>query len=60
MNVTFQENKQTSFTLFVIFVVKSLGIEVLNDGTVTAIFHDPWFFGKSKLNQSCSTQSKIS
>ena len=60
MNIIFQNEKQTSLTLLEIFIVKSLGIEILNNGTVTATIND-LIFGKIELNQSCScsNQSKI-
>ena len=43
MNIIFQKEKLNDFTLLVIFIVNSLGIEVLNDGTVIATFHHFWF-----------------
>jgi hypothetical protein len=39
MNIIFQKEKLNDLTLLVIFIVNSLGIEVLNDGTVIATFH---------------------
>ena len=41
MNINFLKEKQNNFTLLVIFITKSLGIEISNnDGAVTtATFH---------------------
>ena len=38
MNIIFQNEKQTSPTLLEIFIVKSLGIEILNNGTTAITF----------------------
>ena len=46
MNIIFQNEKQTSFTLLEIFIVKSHRIEILNNGTVTATIND-LILGKS-------------
>ena len=52
MNIIFQNEKQTGFTLLEIFTVKSPGIEIFNNGTVTATINDLIFWknrAKSKL-----------
>ena len=36
MNIIFQNEKETSFILLDFFIVKSLRVEILNNGTVTA------------------------
>ena len=36
MNGIFQNKKQNGFTLSIIFIVKSVGIKILFNGTVTA------------------------
>ena len=36
MNGIFQNKKQNGFTLLIIFIVKSVGIKILFNGTVTA------------------------
>ena len=40
MNINFLNEKQNDSALLDIFIVKSLGIEILNNGTVTATIND--------------------
>ena len=46
MIIDFLNEKQNSFTLLVIFIVKSLEIEILNNGAVTVTINNSWFGGK--------------
>ena len=41
MNIEELKEKQNTITIFVIFITKSLGIEILTNGAGTAPFHDP-------------------
>ena len=43
MNIEQLKQKQNTMNFLVIFTTKSLGIEILNNGAVTAPFHDPSF-----------------
>ena len=58
MNINFLNDKQNNSALLDIFIVKSLEIEILNNGTDTDSITDPWLlfftFGKSEGNQRCS------
>ena len=40
MNIEKLKEKQNTVTILVIFITKSLEIEILNNGAVTAPFHD--------------------
>ena len=41
MIIQLLKEKQNTIAVFVIFITKSLGIKILNNGAVTASFHDP-------------------
>ena len=43
MNLTLKRSIKIVFPFLVSLIVKSLGIEILNNGTGIATFHDPWF-----------------
>ena len=49
MNIIFQEKTQIDFTLLVIFLLKSLGIEILYNGTDIAFLVILYFSFKQAL-----------
>ena len=44
MNINFLNETQNNSTLLDIFVLKSLDIEVLNNGTITDTINEFWFW----------------
>ena len=49
--------RENNFPLLVIFVIKSLRIEILNNGAVTAPFHDYWFLSTNLIKQFSAINS---
>ena len=60
MNIVFQKDKQNFFTLLVPFIVKCIGIDILNNrGGVMAAFHNPSVVKLNLIEQFSAINYKI-